>query len=528
MVSGQDTIAAIATPIGEGGIGVIRISGASAIEIAKSIFKPAHPIHLSVVPSHTCYFGSIVIPAKAGPPNYRRARPTAVWRTGIQRLGTTDTGSPLTTCGDDDVKVLDQVVLTVFRGPHSYTGDDVVEISAHGSPYILDQILKACVKNGARLAGPGEFTERAFLAGKIDLTQAEAVADLIRAKTDQAHAASLAQLDGQLSVKVRALRDALLPLLAHIEVGLDHSDEDHDFLSRNGLIEKCRGVQGEIEALLASARVGKILREGVRVALVGRPNVGKSSLLNALLKEERAIVAPIPGTTRDTLEENVSWEGLPVVLTDTAGVRDDSQDPVERLGMERTRKALRAADIVLCVFDASQSLSEEDYELIEQCTSKPHLLVANKIDLADQLRLTPVPSPDGRGVKVNGQATLSHRERVTPREWRGVRLLSPVIEVSAKTGEGLDNLVQKVKQLSLDGQGSSSEMRWMLNVRHQTALTRARDALTQAVLAAQKDAFEECVALELHTALGALGEIIGETATEDLLDQIFSKFCIGK
>ena len=411
--------------------------------------------------------------------------------------------------------------MTLFRAPHSYTGEDVAEISAHGSPYILNQILQACVDQGARLAGPGEFTERAFLAGKIDLTQAEAVADLIRAKTDQSHAAALAQLEGHLATRVRSLRDSLVPLLAHVEVGLDHSDEDHDFLSRNSLIEKCASVRREIESLLASARVGKILREGLRVALVGRPNVGKSSLMNALLKEERAIVTPVPGTTRDTLEESVNWDGVPVVLTDTAGVRESSRDPVERLGMERTRKALNESDLVLCLFDASEPLGTEDCALLRACASKPHLYVMNKIDLAPCL--TPVPSPNGRGER----SSLSHRERVAAAGDR-VRLPSPAIEVSAQTGEGLSELVRAVKDFSLAGQDPAGTARWMINSRHQAALGCAREALASALEAAREENYEECVALELHSALKALGEILGETTTEDLLDKIFSNFCIGK
>ena len=477
MHSPLDTIAAIVTPIGESGIGVIRVSGPKAFCLIDPLFLTRHGKPLSQAASHTC------------------------------QVGTFTTDEPI-----------DQVIATLFRCPNSYTGDDVVELSAHGNPLILNRILQALVKYGARLADPGEFTERAFLAGKMDLTQAEAVADLIRAKTDQAHAAALGQLEGHLAAKVRTLRAGLLPLLAHVEVGLDHSDEDHEFLSREGLIAKCRETQSEIETLLASARVGKILREGVRVALVGRPNVGKSSLLNALLKEERAIVTPIPGTTRDTLEESVNWEGIPVVLTDTAGVRDDSQDPVERLGMERTRKALRDADLVLCVFDGSEPMTAEDYTILRECEGKPHLFVMNKVDL------TPTPSPTRRGEK-------AHRMHNPLPVGEGTATLvagGEAIEVSAKTGQGLDELVREVKRISLDNSDTGSHARWMLNARHQAALERAREALAQAAQAAEKNAYEECVALELNTALGALGEVIGETATEDLLDQIFSKFCIGK
>lgn len=396
--------------------------------------------------------------------------------------------------------LIDQVLVTVFRNPQSYTGDDVVEISTHGNPFILNQVLQACIQNGARLAEPGEFTARAFLAGKMDLTQAEAVADLIRARTDGAHAAALGQLEGHLSTRVRALRDRLLPLLAHVEVGLDHSDEDHDFLSRSGLNETCQSVQQEIETLLASARVGKILREGLRVALVGKPNVGKSSLLNALLKEERAIVTAIPGTTRDTLEETIHWGGIPVVLTDTAGVREQTTDPVERLGMARTRKAIQSSDLVLCVFDASTAWSEEDLALLKECASKPHVWVVNKTDLKTHWPIDQLQS-------LNGKASA--------------------VAVSAKTGAGLDQLVQTVKSAAGAGE-SAGETQWTLNVRHQAALQRAQESLRQATNAAQNDRYEECVALELRSALDALGEIVGETTTDDLLGQIFSTFCVGK
>jgi tRNA modification GTPase len=460
MRSPQDTIAALATPPGESGIGVIRLSGPSALSITQNLFRGRHALDLASAPAQTCHVGSLVLD-----------------------------------------KPIDQVVVTLYRAPHSYTGDDLVEISAHGSPLILNRILKALVKQGARLADPGEFTQRAFLAGKLDLTQAEAVADLIRARTDDAHAAALAQLEGQLAAKVRALREQLLPLLAHVEVGLDHSDEDHDFLQREGMIAKCNAVEREIESLLQSSKLGKILREGLSVALVGRPNVGKSSLLNALLKEERAIVTPVPGTTRDTLEESVDWEGLPVILTDTAGVRLNANDPVERLGIERTRKALQSADLVLCVFDASEPLEPEDRLLISECMAKPHIWVINKADLPASW---------------------------TPQQLASLNGGSASVSISAKTGTGLSDLVNIVKTVSLGGSAAPREARWTLNARHQAALETTRDALRKATQAAQQEAFEECVALELHAALQALGEIIGETATDDLLDQIFSTFCIGK
>jgi tRNA modification GTPase len=376
-----------------------------------------------------------------------------------------------------------------------------VEISAHGSPFVLQKILSLCFRQGSRLASPGEFTLRAFLAGKIDLTQAEATADLIRAKSDKAQAAAVAQLQGHLAGKVRRLREALLPLLAHVEIGLDHSDEDHDFLVRKDLVSKCHDVQKQIDELLASARVGKILRQGLRVALVGRPNVGKSSLLNALLKEDRAIVTPIAGTTRDTLEENVHWDGLPVVLTDTAGVREVAGDSIERLGMERTRQALERADVVLCLFDASEPILESDKQIIQECLSRPHLWVVNKSDLPARWSSRDLAAYNGK---------------------------APTVSVSAKTGEGLPLLVEEVKRLTMDREASFSQAEIAINARHRDALQRARNALQEATRAAESDVYEECVALEIKTALQALGEIIGETATEDLLDQIFSTFCVGK
>jgi tRNA modification GTPase len=308
-------------------------------------------------------------------------------------------------------------------------------------------------------------------------------------------------MQGGLSRRVRALRDQLLPLLAHIEVGLDHSDEDHDFLARAHLTERCVIVQKEIETILDSTRVSHILREGLRVVLLGRPNVGKSSLLNALLKEERAIVTPTPGTTRDTLEESVHWNGIPVILTDTAGLRRNTEDPIENLGIERTRRSLCEADVVLGLFDGSETFSQEDEHVVQEAMSRPHVWVINKSDLPPQITSSTFQTYNG---------------------------LAPVVSLSAKTGVGLESLISTLTRLAVGEKAQASEARWLLNSRHQAALEKAREALTQAAKAAQSGAYEECVALELQTALGALGEIIGETTTEDLLDQIFAQFCIGK
>jgi len=477
MHSSEDTIAAIATPLGEGGIGVIRVSGAQAIKIVQQIFHTSTDQDLSLAASHTCHVGTV----------FASPQPSAIGRGRAQAPG--------------EAEPVDQVVVTLFRAPHSYTGEEVVEISAHGNPFTLRKILSLCLQKGARVSGPGEFTERAFVNGKMDLTQAEAVAELIRAKTDKSQAAALAQMQGRLSQKVRALRDTLLPLLAHVEVGLDHSDEDHDFLSRENLVESCRQVQRDIDTLLASARTSKILRDGYRVSFLGRPNVGKSSLLNALLKEDRAIVTPIPGTTRDTLEEGLNLDGVPVILTDTAGLRAHTTDPVERLGVERTRKSLEDADVVIGLFDGSEALTSEDEEVIRQAMAKPHIWVINKSDLPQRLDSSAMH-------RLNGGATI--------------------VPLSAKTGEGLETLAKTIAAFALMEKAHASEAQWLLNTRHQAALEQAHGALVRAAQGADTKAYEECVALELKTALDSLGEIIGETTTEELLDQIFSTFCIGK
>jgi tRNA modification GTPase len=460
MHSPEDTIAAVATPLGEGGLGVIRVSGTTAISCVQQIFTSSKAKDLTTAPSHTCYVGTI-----------RAQNP------------------------------VDQVVVTLFRAPHSYTGEDIVEISAHGNPLTLQTILGLCLTQGARLAGPGEFTERAFLNGKMDLAQAEAVAELIRAKSAKTQTAAIGQLRGHLSERIRDLRGHLLPLLAHVEVGLDHSDEDHDFLQRSNMTARCEDVGRQIDTLLQSARMSKILREGLHVALIGQPNVGKSSLLNALLKEDRAIVAPTPGTTRDTLQESVSIQGIPMVFTDTAGLRPETRDDVEAQGMERTRRSLLEADVVLGLFDGSAVFSANDETVIRQAMTKPHVWVINKCDLSQRFSSDKLHS-------FNGAA--------------------PVVTLSAKTGEGLESLANQLVRMAQEEKAPTSEAKWLLNTRHKAALERAQEALRQAANAARSENFEECVALELQTVLGALGEIIGETSTEDLLDQIFSQFCIGK
>ncbi|MBI3291243.1 MAG: tRNA uridine-5-carboxymethylaminomethyl(34) synthesis GTPase MnmE [Elusimicrobia bacterium] len=497
MTSLDDTIAAVATPWGEGGIGVVRVSGPEAVRVGERVFHSPSGVRLAEMTTHTCHVGMIQL------------------------------------CGEP----VDQVVATVMREPRSYTGQDTVEFSGHGGMVPLRRILEACLQAGARLAEPGEFTLRAFVNGKMDLAQAEAVADVIRAKTDQALTAALHQLEGHLSEAIRRLRQDLLELLAHLEVGLDHSDEDHPFLDREALLHRCTEVQHALERLLGTTRTGRLYREGLKVAIVGKPNVGKSSLMNVLLREERAIVTPIPGTTRDVLEEGLNLRGIPLVILDTAGMRAHSQDPIEQLGMERTRRVLEQTEAVLFVLDTSVPLTEEDRRVAELLNGKPTIVVLNKADLPAcwppqaldalmQRSPSPPPSP------TRGEGKTSRPPPSPPTGGRGKgeggRRSIPAVRISTIRREGIDQLEEALWHSVMGGTIAPHDGVLVTNVRHQDALRRAQDALQRASTAASQEAFEECVALELRNALDALGEIIGATTTEDFLQAIFSTFCIGK
>jgi tRNA modification GTPase len=452
----DDTIAAIATPLGEGGLAVIRVSGAGAIEIAERSFRPAgkaaRPI--SVAASHTIHYGHIL------------------WRG----------------------QAVDEVMVSVLRTPRTFTREDVVEISCHGGLLPARLVLDALLENGARLAEPGEFTRRAFLNGRIDLAQAEAVADLIHARTELALAAAQEQLAGKLSQRINLLRDDLMKVLAHVEAHIDFPDEDIAPDTREKLIARLRGAVGFMEELLRTANEGQILRRGIRAVIVGRPNAGKSSLLNQLLGRERAIVSPIPGTTRDTIEETANIRGLPILFIDTAGLREASGE-IEREGMRRSRESAGAAELVLHVLDASEPLLAEDAAHLEEFAGKPRILARNKIDLTRRLEL-----PAGL----------------------------PAVDVSCVTGEGIEALKDAIKEKVWAGEISTEMLQVMINARHQDALRRGREAVERAAGALVEDLSLELVALDLRIGVNAVGEIVGKTTTEDLLDSIFSQFCIGK
>jgi tRNA modification GTPase len=454
----NDTIAAIATPLGEGGLAIIRLSGAQALAIAERCFVPrGRPAQKPTqAASHTIHYGHVI------------------------RGG----------------EVVDEVLLSVMRAPRTFTREHVVEIACHGGLLPARLVLAAVLDQGARLAGPGEFTQRAFLNGRLDLAQAEAVADVIHARTELALAAANEQLAGKLSQRIRQLRDQMLQALAQVEAHLDFPDEDITPDTQEQLIARLEQAAQFMEELLRTANEGQILRRGVRAAIVGRPNVGKSSLLNQLLGRDRAIVSPFPGTTRDTIEETANIRGIPVVFIDTAGLRH-ATDEIESEGIRRSRAALASAELILHVLDASLPWDPADADCLAEFAAKKRILVRNKMDLPGRLQL-PLDSPDLR------------------------------LDVSCATGQGLEALKDAIKALVWSGEISAAMLEVMINARHQDALRRALAATGRTLEALRQDHTLDLVALDLRTAVNAVGEIVGQTATEDLLDAIFSQFCIGK
>jgi tRNA modification GTPase len=461
-VVAADTIAAIATPVGVSGIGVVRLSGPDALSVAARVFRRDGSAG-SDLKSHTVHHGRLVDPSTLEP--------------------------------------IDDVVLTVFRAPASYTGEDVVEVSCHGGIAVLRSVLSAVLAAGARLAEPGEFTKRAFLNGKLDLAQAEAVNDLIRATADGARKAALHQLSGGLSQQVRALRGRLIELLASIEAAIDFPED----VPEPGLEAISAGIQavmGEIGRLRSSFRTGRIYREGLRVVIAGRVNVGKSSVLNALLKYARAIVTPIPGTTRDVIEESLQIEGIPVVAIDTAGIRQ-TDDPVEKIGVELTEQMIESADLILLVVDISEGMKQADVELLQQIENRRAIVVLNKIDLLSE--------------KARGLETKEYVGRLG----RSV----PTVQTCAFSEQGIEELESEIARQAI---GVASESALVTNVRHERLLESASNSLGRALGAAKAAQPIDLISIDLTAAADSLGQITGETAAEDLIDRIFSEFCIGK
>jgi tRNA modification GTPase len=469
----DDTIAAIATPLGEGGLAVVRISGAEALAVADKIFLPGGKSSLkpSASPTHTIHYGKIV------------------------RRGET----------------VDEVLLSVLRAPCTFTREDTVEISCHGGLLPAKLVLDTILENGARLAEPGEFTRRAFLNGRLDLAQAEAVADLIHSRTELALAAANEQLAGKLSQRINELRDEMMKTLAHVEAHIDFPDEDIAPETRAQLIQRLENGVSFMDELLRTANEGQILRRGIRAAIVGRPNAGKSSLLNQLLGHDRAIVSPIAGTTRDTIEETANIRGLPVVFIDTAGLRE-GRDEIEVEGIRRSRESLAKAELILHVLDASEPLTSADEMYLVEFATKKRILVRNKTDLPAKLILS-----DG-----GANVLASRNERLVS------SLAPPMVNVSCLSGQGMEALKDAIKNLVWAGKIEAGMLQVMINSRHQEALGRAREATLRTIEALRADVSLELVALDLRIAVNAVGEIVGKTTTEDLLDSIFSQFCLGK
>lgn len=470
----DDTICAIATPPGEGGIGVLRISGLRALEVASHVVRLRSDVPLHTIPTHKLTLADLCADNTNAPAQQRDARPSSF---------------------------IDEALVVVMRGPHSFTGEDVVEIQCHGGPVILDQLCRGLISAGARLAEPGEFTKRAFLNGRLDLAQAEAVLDTIRAKTARSLTIAQSQRRGELSRYIEEIRSELVVALAHIEAALDFAEEDIVFVRQDELMRLLDTTLAKLRHLVRSGHDGRILREGAVVAILGCPNVGKSSLMNALLRSDRAIVTPIPGTTRDLLEEQVSIDGIPVRLVDTAGIRM-TDDPVEVEGIRRSRLAWADADLALILLDGSQPLSDSDCALLSQPESADALLVINKCDLPRQL---------SRG----------DLDRSYPGH-------GDVLEISATLQVGLDRLREAVGSRLVSGNLESNEGVLVTNLRHAAACERAVQGIDQARQSIEAGRAGELVAMDLRIAADALGEITGIITTDEILERIFVEFCIGK
>jgi tRNA modification GTPase len=475
FVNLDDTIVAIATPLGRGGIGVVRLAGPQARDIAMPMLKLRHELE-----PRRAAFGELVDAAELR-----------------------STGQPGAAVSTHDFERIDEVVVTYFAKPHSYTTDDIVEIAAHGSPVVLRHIVELCVDAGARLAEPGEFTMRAFLNGRIDLTQAEAVRDLIESQTLYQAKIASQQLDGALSKRLQPIKQKLVELIAVLEAGIDFAEDDVSVMPDSQILDRMDAVRQPLDALAASFAYGKMVHEGITLAIVGRPNVGKSSLFNRLVERERAIVTATPGTTRDLVSETVAIGGIPVQLVDTAGIRQ-ALDEAESIGIRKSMEALADADLVLVVIDASEPSTAQDEELLGQTHNRPRIVIANKCDLTR-----------GQGLAIrrelsDGKSEISY------------------VPASALTGEGIAELRSEILR-HLGGESEAqAESGFLTNVRHQGLVRDSLAALDAATAAVKNKVPHEMLLLDLYNALRPVDAITGATTSDDILNLIFSKFCIGK
>ncbi|HDJ7117447.1 TPA: tRNA uridine-5-carboxymethylaminomethyl(34) synthesis GTPase MnmE [Staphylococcus aureus] len=456
-----DTITSISTPMGEGAIGIVRLSGPQAVEIADKLYKGKHL--LNDVPSHTINYGHIIDP--------------------------------------ESKEVVEEVMVSVLRAPKTFTREDIIEINCHGGILTINRLLELTMTYGARMAEPGEFTKRAFLNGRIDLSQAEAVMDFIRSKTDRASKVAMNQIEGRLSDLIKKQRQSILEILAQVEVNIDYPEyDDVEDATTEFLLEQSKEIKQEINRLLDTGAQGKIMREGLSTVIVGKPNVGKSSMLNNLIQDNKAIVTEVAGTTRDVLEEYVNVRGVPLRLVDTAGIRE-TEDIVEKIGVERSRKALSQADLILFVLNNNEALTQEDYTLYEVVKNEDVIVIVNKMDLEQNIDINEVKDMIGD---------------------------TPLIQTSMLKEEGIDELEIQIRDLFFGGEVQNQDMTYVSNSRHISLLKQARQTIQDAIDAAESGVPMDMVQIDLTRTWEILGEIIGETASDELIDQLFSQFCLGK
>ena len=456
-----DTITSISTPMGEGAIGIVRLSGPQAVEIADKLYKGKHL--LNDVPSHTINYGHIIDP--------------------------------------ESKEVVEEVMVSVLRAPKTFTREDIIESNCHGGILTINRVLELTMTYGARMAEPGEFTKRAFLNGRIDLSQAEAVMDFIRSKTDRASKVAMNQIEGRLSDLIKKQRQSILEILAQVEVNIDYPEyDDVEDATTEFLLEQSKEIKQEINRLLDTGAQGKIMREGLSTVIVGKPNVGKSSMLNNLIQDNKAIVTEVAGTTRDVLEEYVNVRGVPLRLVDTAGIRE-TEDIVEKIGVERSRKALSQADLILFVLNNNEALTQEDYTLYEVVKNEDVIVIVNKMDLEQNIDINEVKDMIGD---------------------------TPLIQTSMLKQEGIDELEIQIRDLFFGGEVQNQDMTYVSNSRHISLLKQARQTIQDAIDAAESGVPMDMVQIDLTRTWEILGEIIGETASDELIDQLFSQFCLGK
>ncbi|HHW8012079.1 TPA: tRNA uridine-5-carboxymethylaminomethyl(34) synthesis GTPase MnmE [Staphylococcus aureus] len=456
-----DTITSISTPMGEGAIGIVRLSGPQAVVIADKLYKGKHL--LNDVPSHTINYGHIIDP--------------------------------------ESKEVVEEVMVSVLRAPKTFTREDIIEINCHGGILTINRVLELTMTYGARMAEPGEFTKRAFLNGRIDLSQAEAVMDFIRSKTDRASKVAMNQIEGRLSDLIKKQRQSILEILAQVEVNIDYPEyDDVEDATTEFLLEQSKEIKQEINRLLDTGAQGKIMREGLSTVIVGKPNVGKSSMLNNLIQDNKAIVTEVAGTTRDVLEEYVNVRGVPLRLVDTAGIRE-TEDIVEKIGVERSRKALSQADLILFVLNNNEALTQEDYTLYEVVKNEDVIVIVNKMDLEQNIDINEVKDMIGD---------------------------TPLIQTSMLKQEGIDELEIQIRDLFFGGEVQNQDMTYVSNSRHISLLKQARQTIQDAIDAAESGVPMDMVQIDLTRTWEILGEIIGETASDELIDQLFSQFCLGK